>query len=45
MKTIDYDDDLNQEGPVDLTQDEWYEFFHKLDDFDDYLDHDMSMNY
>lgn len=45
MESNDCNDDVNQEDPVDLTQDEWYEFYRKLDDYDDYLDHDMSMNY
>jgi len=45
MEPIDYNDDVNQEDPVDLTSEEWSEFYHKLDDYEDYLDHDMSMNY
>ena len=39
------DNDLNQEDPVDLTQEEWSEFYRKLDDYEGYLDYDMSMNY
>ena len=37
--------DTDQENPVDCTSEEWKEIYEEMDDFEDYLDHDYSMNY
>lgn len=40
----DEPDDRNPEDPVELTDEEWTDLYGGMDDFDDHLDHDYSMN-
>jgi hypothetical protein len=40
------DNDLDPSNPVDLTTEEWAEFYQELGpDYEDYMDHDHSMDY
>ena len=41
----DFEDDRDQNNPVEMDLDRWAEFYAGLDDFEDYLDHDHSMDY
>lgn len=36
--------DRDDNNPVDMTSDDWAEFYSKRRDFDDYLDNDHSMD-
>jgi hypothetical protein len=38
-------DDRDEYNPVDMTAEEWADFYSDLPDFEDFIDHDMSMNH
>lgn len=39
------DDDLDQENPNEMDAEDWEEFYGTVEDFEDYLNNDHSMDY
>lgn len=36
--------DFDQDNPIDMTQEEWAELYASMDNFEEFMGHDTSMN-